>query len=828
MYPVFFPVGTKPFLPMSKKDKKAQGKKQEIRPADWWPGAFFLLILLTAALVPLARYKVDFIWSKMFLLNIFTLIGLGLWLFRIHRDQALRLPAAYTLFPFLFLCLTFLLSATKAVNIYKSELTLAYQIGNFFLFLLLLANFRDEKWIDSIFLAMGIATLLATIYGLLQFFEFSYLPRDQYDEKDPATFLGLSNFAAEYMLTVFPLLIAMVFRKLHTRAPFSAHHLAILIAGAFLMLLFQRISKDFNNKDFVAIFLIFIVCTVPLFVGHYLVDICTLLGWIGLIALYLLASQYRAGYVSLIWLAAFLPALVIFWRMKMKLPIPWKKLAVGAAVLLILLTASLKLTEPGRVAGRKFTRLMGEVIKMGSGETAPRGDRGILHYTNFRDASIRFRLATWPICLKIFSENPLLGVGVGNIQVLFAKHQNRELEEMTLEANTRVIDIHNDYIQTFTEAGIVGGVGMLAVLGAILLLARFLLRRTEDPGRFWIVAGALGGITALLVDILFSFGMRLPASSMNFWILLAILEVLALRDRPGADHKYSLRFTGILRAAVIVAFIASAVVTVITIDYSRRSVLADYYYRQGQAFKRLERHNDALASFKRSIELIPNEERAYFDRFISYMKLGDDRMAIEDLRQVTKFMPFFGPARRHLGYLFARQGQVDEAIREFETALELMPSRMPTLYPMMFPLYLRKGDFQRAIEVGEFIREDRGNDPKFLFGLGNAYVAARRYQEARAVFEQIIKIDPGITLAHTNLAVTLLNMNEIEPALRELDTALRQDPESAPSWYNLAIAHAFRKDEAGARKALAKAISLHSDYRRTAEGDPTLKNYLPR
>jgi len=815
---------------MSKKDKQRQEKKRDIRPADWWPGAFFLLVLATAALVPLARHKVDFIWSKMFLLNIFTLIGLGLWLFRIRRDQALRLPAAYTLFPFLFLSLVFLLSAAKAVNIYKSELTLAYQIGNFFLFLLLLANFREEneKWIDSLFLAMGVAALLSTIYGLLQFFEFSYLPRDQYDEPDPATFLGLSNFAAEYMLTVFPLLIAMVFRKLHTRAPFAADHLAIVIAGVFLMLVFQRISKDFTNKDFTAILLIFIVCTVPLFVGHYLVDICTLLVWIGLIALYLLASQYRAGYVSLIWLAVFLPALVIFWRMQMKLPVPWKKLAAGAAVLLVLLTGSLKFTEPGRVASRKFTRLMGEVIKMGSGERAPRADRGLLHYTNFRDASIRFRLATWPICLKIFAENPLLGVGVGNIQVLFAKHQNRELEEMTLEANTRVIDIHNDYIQTFTEAGIVGGTGMLAFLGAMLLLARFLLRRTSDPARFWIVAGALGGITALLVDILFSFGMRLPASSMNFWILLALLEVLALRDRPGADQKYSIRFTGVLRAAVVAGFIVSAAVTMITIDYSRRSVLADYYYRQGQAFKRLERHNDALASFKRAIELIPNEERAYFDRFISYMKLGDDRKAIEDLRQVTRFMPFFGPAHRHLGYLLARQGQVDGALREFETALELMPSRMPTLYPMMFPLYLRKGDFPRAIEVGEFIREEREDDPKFLFGLGNAYVAVRRYQDARAVFERIIEIDPGLTLAHTNLAVTLLNLKEIDPALRELEIALRQDPESAPSWYNLAIAHAFRKDDAGARKALAKAISLHADYRRSAEKDPTLKNYLPQ
>ena len=816
---------------MGKKEKKTQKeKRQDIQPVDWWPKALFLLILLTAALVPLARHKVDFIWSKMFLLNIFTLIGLGLWLVRIHRDRALRLPAAYTLLPFLFLCFAFLLSLTKAVNIYKSELTLAYQVGNFFLFLLLLANFRKEKWIDGVFLAMGVAALLATIYGLLQFFEFTYLPRDQYDEPDPATFLGLSNFAAEYMITVFPVLIALVFRKLRTRSPFPASDLVILVSGIFLMLVFQRVSGDFNNKDFLAIFLIFILLFIPLFIGHYLVDVMTIVVWLLGILFYLLASQYRAGYVSLLWLAVFLPGLVIYWYRKHQRDseIRWGRLAIGAAAVLLLLSASLKFTEPGQVAARKFTRLVKEAVHLGSDKKSVPPDRGVLHYTNFRDASIRFRLATWPICLKIFADDPILGVGAGNIQVIFAKHQNQELEEMTLEANTRVIDIHNDYIQTFTETGIVGGIGMLAVLGAIFYLAVFLIRREEDPARFWIIAGALGGISALLVDIVFSFGMRLPSSSMNFWILLAILEILALKYRPGAEGRYAVSFAGALKFVILAAFLISAVIEVITIDYSRRSVMADFHYRRGQALKRLERYNDALAAFKLSIAHIPNEERAYYDRFICYMKLNDDEMAIKDLHQVTKFMPYFGPAHRHLGHLLARQGKVNQAIRELEKAVELMPSRTDQLYPMLFPLYLKKGNFREAVKIGESIREEHSKDVKFLFGLGNAYVNIKRYQDARKVYEQAIEVNPGLALAHTNLAVTYLNLNELDSAFRELQAALEIEPESGPSWYNLAIVYAFRKDDRNAKKALHKAISILPEYRKTAQKDPTLRQYVPR
>ena len=161
---------------MGKKRRKKQAQEKKIQPeVNYWPLLAFYLLFLLSALLPFARYKVDFIWSKIFLLNLFTTAGLILWLVRIVRDRSLRLPAAYTLFPLLFLSLAFLLSVVKAVNLYKSELTLAYQVGNFFLYLLILANFRDEQRIESIFLAMGGATISATIYGLLQFYEFSFI-----------------------------------------------------------------------------------------------------------------------------------------------------------------------------------------------------------------------------------------------------------------------------------------------------------------------------------------------------------------------------------------------------------------------------------------------------------------------------------------------------------------------------------------------------------------------------------------------------------------------------------------------------------------------------
>jgi tetratricopeptide (TPR) repeat protein len=367
---------------------------------------------------------------------------------------------------------------------------------------------------------------------------------------------------------------------------------------------------------------------------------------------------------------------------------------------------------------------------------------------------------------------------------------------------------------------------MLALLGALAYLAIFLLRRIEEQDRFWLFAGALGGIGGLLVDVIFSFGLRLPAPSMNFWALLTVLEVMALRYRPGAGDRFSFRFAGLGRIIIPLILVAALACEWLTMSYSYRSVLADLYYRQGQALKRLDRFEDALAAFKRSIQLVPNEERAYFDRFICYMKLNDDEKAIQDLEQVIRFMPYFGPAHRHLGMLLARNNREPQAMKEYETALRLMPTQVTSINPPLFFLYVRNGLYAQAVEVGDPIKSLHEDDANFLFGLGNAYVNVKRYPDAKKVYQRVLELNPGMNLARTNLAVTLLNLKEFDESLRDLKLAQKADPESGPVWYNLAIAYSFKKEIPDARKALEKAISLNPSYRQMAANDPTLKTLI--
>jgi O-antigen ligase len=106
------------------------------------------------------------------------------------------------------------------------------------------------------------------------------------------------------------------------------------------------------------------------------------------------------------------------------------------------------------------------------------------------------RLEMWQECLKIWSEQPLLGSGLG-------------LKLRTPGATTKSLAIHNYAVQTLMQTGIIGFTGVAAVV--ILWLRRALksLRIEPDPEMLWVRLGLISFMCTMLVammygDVIFS------------------------------------------------------------------------------------------------------------------------------------------------------------------------------------------------------------------------------------------------------------------------------------------------------------------------------------
>src|SRR5438046_8491578 len=90
----------------------------------------------------------------------------------------------------------------------------------------------------------------------------------------------------------------------------------------------------------------------------------------------------------------------------------------------------------------------------------------------------------------------------------------------------RLEQAHNDYLQTLSDGGIVGGILGLAFL-VILFGKGFARRETDDKFRRGVATGALAGCFAVLIHSFFDFTLHTTANALLFLILAA----LATQDR---------------------------------------------------------------------------------------------------------------------------------------------------------------------------------------------------------------------------------------------------------------------------------------------------------
>ncbi len=82
--------------------------------------------------------------------------------------------------------------------------------------------------------------------------------------------------------------------------------------------------------------------------------------------------------------------------------------------------------------------------------------------------------------------------------------------------------------------------------------------------------------------------------------------------------------------------------------------------------------------------------------------------------------------------------------------------------------------------------------------LGHAYLFTERYEEARAAFEESLRIDPDVSWRHARLGFVLTRLGDFDGALAALNRALELNPESTLALYNRARLYLLleRPDEA--------------------------------
>ena len=136
----------------------------------------------------------------------------------------------------------------------------------------------------------------------------------------------------------------------------------------------------------------------------------------------------------------------------------------------------------------------------------------------------------WRVTADIIKAYPVLGAGFGSFGVVYTRYDTRNGE-------FRLEQAHNDYLQTLSDGGIIGG--LLAIAFVVILFRKgFARRETHDKFRSGVTTGALAGCFAVLVHSFFDFTLHTTANALLFLILAAI----ATQDsRVNTTHQYHRR-----------------------------------------------------------------------------------------------------------------------------------------------------------------------------------------------------------------------------------------------------------------------------------------------
>ena len=201
----------------------------------------------------------------------------------------------------------------------------------------------------------------------------------------------------------------------------------------------------------------------------------------------------------------------------------------------------------------------------------------------------------------------------------------------------------------------------------------------------------------------------------------------------------------------------------------------------------------------------------------AFLNQGRVDDAIVNYQKAVEIEP--GGAMFHDGFgnALLQKGQVDEAIVQFQKAIEIEPDKA-VHHENLGDALLQKGQvdeaivqFQKAIEI----KPDKAafhNSAAFHNNLGNALIQKGAVDEAMVHYRNAVEIEPANAAFHYNLANALIRKGRLDEAIQHYQRTVEIEPASANARNNLgnALLQQGRVDEAIVQ--FQKAVEIEPDH----------------
>jgi tetratricopeptide (TPR) repeat protein len=235
-------------------------------------------------------------------------------------------------------------------------------------------------------------------------------------------------------------------------------------------------------------------------------------------------------------------------------------------------------------------------------------------------------------------------------------------------------------------------------------------------------------------------------------------------------------------------------------DFCRRALdlqpIAEAQYNLANALKAQGRAEEALAGYRKVLQLAPSVAEAHCAVAMGYLELGQPQEALACSLRALELKPGLVDAWVNLGSAYSQLGQFAEAEAAYGRALELRPAFAEAHNNLGNALR----NLERLEEALEAYRRTIALQPGFVdayYGAGEALTGLKRPDEAVVMLQRLVERAPG-DKAYTRLGVALQAADRIEEAIAAYRHAIEVNSGFADAYYKLGdcLARAGRAHEA--------------------------------
>lgn len=312
-------------------------------------------------------------------------------------------------------------------------------------------------------------------------------------------------------------------------------------------------------------------------------------------------------------------------------------------------------------------------------------------------SSVGERLVMWQKSVSMTLDNPITGVGPGNWKIALNQYGTNGLRSGGGKVN--YIRPHNDFLWTFAETGIIGGLLYLLIFALTLFYGYKAIRFSPDSHSRLAAYLISVGLLAYIVIATFSFPKeRIVHMS---YLGLSISVLMALHHKTFSPQKTA----GSLWERL---FFAGLIIGLLL------SIWAGFSRVQSEFLTKEALRSDKQQNWERSISLLSEAETAIYNmdpmatplalrRGLAWTKqIQTDRKALTkagaEFVAGEQVHPNHIILLNNLATTHERAGNIDQAIAVYKRILEFSPRMEHTLINLT-GVYIRLKQWQKAYEI---------------------------------------------------------------------------------------------------------------------------------